>query len=52
MNEFRDFYVSLYDSKGYLLDYVNLFFWYFEIFKFLLDKVVICEGKLIVEECF
>ena len=51
MNELRDFYASLYDSKGYLPDYANLFLRHSEIPKLSPDKVVTCEGKLTVEEC-
>ena len=51
MNELRDFYTSLYDSKNYLPESANLLLRHSEIPKLLQDKVTTCQGKLTVEEC-
>ena len=51
MNELRDFYTSLYDSKCYSPGSANLFLRHSEIPQLSSDKVATCEGKLTVGEC-
>lgn len=54
MYEIEKFYSVFYknDCLIFLIILLDFFFENFEIFRFIIEDVYICEGKFIVDECF